>query len=107
MPTATANSSCAATAAPPTFHKDTDATLDYIWDWSDWLGDDNDTIGSHIFTSSAPAELEIETSEATATTATVWLSGGLPYVTYLVTCSIHTMGGRDEDRTARIFCINR
>lgn len=96
-----------ATGPAPVFNKDPEAKLDYIWDWSDWLGDDNDTLDTAVFTSSAPTELEVEMVEVAPTKATVWLSGGLPYVSYLVTCRVHTMGGRDEDRTARFFILNR
>jgi hypothetical protein len=104
---ATATNKVCATGPSPVFHKDTDATLDYIWDWSDWLGDDNDILATSVFISSAPTILEIEMEAFNDTTATVWLSGGEPYTEYLVTNRVHTMGGRTEDRTARIFCISR
>lgn len=90
-----------------TFYKDPDATLDYIWDWSDWLGDDGDTLSSHIFTSSHPLELTVEISEHSPQTATVWLKGGLSYSSYKVTCHVQTFGGRTEDRTAQFICTNR
>lgn len=88
------------------FHKDSNATLDYIWDWTDWLGDDQDTLMNHSFTTSSP-ELTIELSEQTEQTATVWLKGGIPYTNYFVTCHVHTMGGRDEDRTAHFLIVSR
>jgi RNA-binding protein YlmH len=94
------------TTATQTFYKDTNAKLDYIFDWSDWLGEDNDTIATHFVFPSSPA-LIVDTTEATDTTVTAWISGGAPYTTYTVTCRIHTMGGRDEDRSLQLICMNR
>ena len=84
--------------------KDPNATLDFIWDWSAWLGA-TDTIASHTFI--AETGLTINSSSNTATTATVWLSGGTLAETYDVTCRITTTSGRTEDRTARIFVWDR
>ena len=89
-----------------TFYKDTDAKLDYTYDWTDWLGEDNDTISMYSVFTSSPS-IEVEMIEATPTTVTAWLSGGSPYITYTVTCRIHTMGGRDEDRSFQLVCMNR
>ena len=87
-------------------HKDVHATLDYIFDWSDWLGADNDTISNHLFTVSS-LDLEIKSSAHDDTTATVWLAGGEFYTEYKVVCHIETMAGRREDRTLHLVCTNR
>lgn len=80
---------------PRSFTKDPDAVLDYEWDWAAWLGDD--TIASHTVTASAG--LTVDSTEATATAVTAWLSGGTDGATYSVTCHIVTAAGREDDRT--------
>ena len=80
---------------PRSFLKDVDAVLDYEWDWSAWLG--TDTIAAHTVTASTG--LTVESSEATTTAVTAWLSGGTEGATYSVTCHIATAAGREDDRT--------
>jgi len=80
------------------FTKDPNAVLDYIWDWSDWLG--SDTISSSTVT--APTGLTVDSESNTTTTATVWLSGGTAGEDYDVVNRIITAGGRTEDRTITI-----
>lgn len=85
------------------FTKDPDAVLDYVWDWSSWLGDD--TITSHTIT---PADgLTVATSAAAAGRVTVWLSGGTARQTYEVACRIVTAGGRTDERTSRFYVTER
>lgn len=84
------------------FYKDPDAYLDYVWDWSEWLGDD--TIVSHDVTVETGLTLE---SESTTTTAvTVWLSGGTLGETYAVTVKIDTAAGRTDERTSSMRIRN-
>lgn len=80
------------------FTKDPDAVLDYVWDWAAWL--DGDTITSHDVT--ADTGLTVETSSATTTAVTVWLSGGTAGETYSVACTIDTAAGRTDERTSRL-----
>ncbi len=80
---------------PRSFTHDPDAVLDYLFDWSDWLG--ADTIASHTVT--AGTGLTVDSSTATTTAVTVWLSGGSVGASYAVTCHIVTAAGREEDRT--------
>lgn len=87
------------------FEKDTDATLDYSVDWGPWLGDD--TISSSVWLLPEGAELTIASQSNTATTATVWLSGGVLNKLYLVTNRINTVGGRVDDRTLFIRAAAR
>ena len=77
------------------FLKDPDAVLDYQFNWGDWLG--ADTIASHTVT--AATGLTVDSSTATSTTVTAWLSGGTEGETYSVTCHIVTAAGREDDRT--------
>jgi hypothetical protein len=83
--------------------KDPDSTLDYILVWSRWLG--TDTIASASWT--VPAGLTEESSTATTTTATVWLSGGTAGTDYDVACLITTAAGRIDERTIRVRCRER
>lgn len=88
---------------PRNFTKDPDAVLDYEFDWSAWLG--ADTIATHTVT--APAGLTVDSTEATTTTVTMWLSGGTDGASYAVTCHIVTAAGREDDRTATITMQSR
>lgn len=84
---------------PRSFLKDDSAVLDYQWNWAGerpWLVN-GDTIVSHTIT--ADAGLTVDSSTATSTAVTVWLSGGTVGATYSVTCHIVTAAGREDDRT--------
>lgn len=85
------------------FLKDPDATLDYLVDWSGWLG--SDTISASAWV--VPDGITKTTDSHTTTTATVWLSGGTAGDVYRVTSRITTAGGRVNDRTITIRCQNR
>lgn len=76
------------------FIKDPDAVLDYLFNWTSFLG--GDTISSYTVVASG---LTIDSSSNTTTDVTVWLSGGTVYQKATVTCHIVTAGGREEDRT--------
>lgn len=80
------------------FTKDPSAVLDYQVDWSTWL--DGDTITTSAWV--VPAGITETTSTNTATTATIWLSGGTAGERYRVTNRIVTAGGRTDDRTITI-----
>lgn len=80
--------------------KDPNAVLDYQWDWSAWLPDD-DAIASATVT--AEAGLTVNSSSSVNATVTAWLSGGTAGSDYNVTCRIVTADGRTDDRTIRII----
>lgn len=95
--------------------KDPDAVLDFSWPWKDegWLQDDDaiDTAVFAIYTATGEelpdsdlTPLAEDSSSATTESATIWLSGGTPGTSYLVTCHITTTAGREDDRSA-IFQI--
>lgn len=84
--------------------KDPDANLDYPFDWSDWLPS-GDTISSVTWVVSSG--LIQGTTSNTATSATIWLSGGTSGNAYSVTCRITTSQGRIEDRTITIRVSQR
>lgn len=85
------------------FYKDPNAVLDYVVDWSDWLG--TDTISSSNWTIATGITSTSHTS--TTTTSTVWLSGGTAGYTYECVNRIVTAGGRTDDRTIYIIVENK
>lgn len=79
--------------------KDPDAVLDYVWDWTAWLAEDE------VITSVTWIVEDGITQDSvtkTDTTATVWLSGGTLGGFYDITCRITTDQGRTDDRTRKI-----
>lgn len=82
-----------------TWTKDPSAVLDWVFDFSDWL-DDTDTITAHDVT--APDGLTLDSSSATTTAVTAWLSGGTVGENYTVVCQITTADGRTDERSIRI-----
>lgn len=92
---------------PRSFVKDPDAVLDYKFDYAGskpWLTG-TDTIASHTVTASAG--LTVDSTEATDTAVTVWLSGGTVGQTYSVTCHVVTAAGREDDRTVTVTVMER
>lgn len=88
---------------PRSFVQDPAAVLDYEFDWSAWLG--ADTIATHTVT--AAAGLTVDSSTATTTAVTAWLSGGTVGESYAVTCHIVTAAGREDDRTVTVTVRER
>lgn len=84
--------------------KDPDATLDWIFDWNDWLTE-FETISTSEFI--VDPGITIESNGNTQKTATVWLSGGTAGEVYRVTCRITTSEGRADDRSFTLRCTNR
>lgn len=86
----------------PLFEKDPQDVLDYGFDWSNHLADD-DTIVAVTFQTSN-AELGVLSTNFTDTNAYVWLYGGVVEQTYLVTMHITTDKGRQHERTFAVQC---
>jgi hypothetical protein len=80
------------------FLKDPDAVNDFTVDWSAWL--DTDTIATSVW--SSPEGMTVDLATNTATSATIWLSGGTIGLRYRVTNHITTTAGREDDRTLSI-----
>lgn len=82
--------------------KDPDAVKPYLWNWSEYLGD-NDTIVDADFVTYAAAEdtdaVAVTDSAFDTITATAWLAGGLVGRKELITCRITTQAGIQDDRT--------
>lgn len=81
----------------PTIKKDPDATLDYTFNWIDYLAALDDAIASVEFIlDEGLLQTLVSFSDMTAT---VWISGGIVGQTHRVTCRITTQGGRIDDRS--------
>ncbi len=81
-----------------TYPKTSSDVLDYKVDWSTWLG--TDTITSSSWT--IPAPLVTVLSQYTTTSTTVFVTGGSDGITYLVSNTINTTGGRTVTRSFQI-----
>lgn len=88
----------------PTGSKDPDATLDWRFDWTDWL-DTGETISDSVMTVSAG--LVKDSDSHSLSSATVWLSGGTAGSVYSVANKITTSAGRIDERTITIRVTNR
>lgn len=89
------------------FTKDSDAVLDYTFDWkplthgvsgatSDWLAT-GETISSYTVT--VETGLTKDSDSQADGIVTVWLSGGTVGTTYRVECEITTSAGRKDERS--------
>lgn len=83
--------------------KDPNALKDYLFNWSRWLGEDEISTYDIV----VPAELSLEDDSLSddKKSVLIWLSGGQENKTYEVTCSIVTVAGRVDERSAR-FPVN-
>ena len=86
--------------------KDPDATVPFTFNWSAWLGDSAE-ISSVAW--DVPAGLTQESASSTATTATVYLSGGTAGSTYTVRCRVTTneSPARVDDRSLLVRVVER
>lgn len=88
--------------------KDPSATLDFPFDWSEWLADINDTIFLVDFIVDEVNGLVLESQSNTDTTATAWVSGGNAGVkAAFITCHIVTINGRKDDRSVYVKIKDR
>lgn len=82
------------------FIKDPNATLDYGFDWSQWL-DYGETITDFIITNGSGITNVYDMSTSSGSVI-VWLSGGTVGIRYPVACKITTSGSRIDERTIKI-----
>ena len=76
--------------------KDPQGLVDYVFDWSLWLGaTDTITLSTWV----VEITLVKETESNTPTTTTIFISGGTVGKDHTLTNSITTLGGRKTDRT--------
>jgi hypothetical protein len=78
------------------FTQDQNEVLDYLVDWSQWLPA-GDTIVSSTFT--PQTGITTTNTSFTATTTTVWVSGGSSGQSYTIINDITTAAGRRGERT--------
>lgn len=76
------------------FVKDPDATLDFGFDWEDWL-DSGETIESSSW--SVPSGLTNAGEDYSTTQTKIWLSGGTTGTEYTVTNTIETTESATEE----------
>lgn len=88
----------------PAYVKDPDASLDYGFDWSDWL-DTGETILSSLWTVDDGLTGSGESNDDTSTT--IWLTGGTDGEDYKAVNHIVTSAGREDDRTITIKVRSR
>lgn len=89
----------------PTIKKDPQATLDYPFDWAEWLTPIGDSIASVTFT--VDPSLTKVSQSFTSYVATAVISGGVAGTTVPVACKIVTNGGRTDERTINLKIVNR
>jgi hypothetical protein len=83
----------------PTILKDKDATLDYTWDFTDWLNDVSDSINTFTVTPDSPVTVQASQIDGTGKKVIAFLSGGTVKKTHAVVCHIQTVSGRQDDRS--------
>lgn len=84
--------------------KDSDAVLDFEFNYEEWLSP-SEVIQSYTIIASPGITVDSDTN--TDDKVTVWLSGGTAGVPYTVTSRITTNQGRTDDRTMTIRVTNR
>lgn len=84
--------------------KDPDAVLDWIFDWTPWLGE-FETITSALFI--VDPGIVVNSFNHTQKTTTVWLAGGNEGQVYRITSRITTSDGRTDDRSFTLRCTQR
>lgn len=89
-----------------TVTKDPNATLDYTWDWSDYLTAISDTIATAVII--VDSTLNVVSTAVVGTNRVVgYISGGTTGVPAKAVCRITTVGGRTDDRTIFFNVIER
>ncbi len=86
------------------FLKDPAATLDYGFDWSEWL-DDGETITASSWV--IPAGLTKDSDGHTDVLAVAWLSGGVAGADYVIVNRVTTSAGRTDERSMVIMVTER
>lgn len=89
----------------PVIDKSPGASLDYVFNWTDWLAEVSDTIVSYTVVVQSGLTKASDSIAAGRVTAT--LSGGTLGKTYFAKCTITTTGGRTDSRTIYLHIVNR
>lgn len=83
--------------------KDPQATLNYGWDWTDWLGSDVIVASTWIVSSG----LTLVNQSFTDKTTAVMVSGGASGQSYDLVNHIITAQGLEDERTISLKAIDR
>lgn len=87
-------------------NKDPHATLDYTWDWTEYLNALGDTILSANVVSNGGVTV-VTQSVIGGKKVTAFVSGGTIGQQHSLTCTITTGGGRVDERTIYLNINNR
>lgn len=87
--------------------KDPDSTVDYTFDWTDWLGTDTILSATTIPDIASGVTVVGVPTWTGGKAVTCWLTGGTLGTTARVVCRITTTGGRTEDRTLALAIQQR
>lgn len=87
------------------FVKDPDSTLDFVWDFKDWLST-GDSIVSHQFITSSE-DIIVEDSNESGGEITAFISGGVLGKVYEITCRVTTSLGKIDDKSANFIILNQ
>ena len=79
--------------------QDEESSLDYQFDWTDWLEDDESITNYGV---TATAGLTVTNVTEAAGIITAWIAGGTSGEYYEVRCEITTDAGRVDARTERL-----
>ena len=90
--------------------KNPESTLDYLFDWSEWMN-----VGDRIKTFDINIEDQPNTTEnlivvqkaKMSKRIIVWLTGGQRNKKYKISCKITTINGRTETSSRTIRIVNR
>lgn len=107
------------------YTKDPQAVLDFAFDWSNWLKEDEEikskddggyiiSVDEGIMVNDDMLANKIDTDDDgepiivhANSMIVIWLSGGTPKKKYDVACKILTTANRIDERTMRIYVMNR
>ena len=86
-----------------TLAKDSNAVLDYTFDWSLWLAN-GETISSAVTTVTGATK---DSASNSTTAVTVWVSGGTVDTSATVACRITASASRTDERTITLRIQDR
>lgn len=88
-------------------NKDPQATLDYTWDWTEYLTAISDTISTASITVDSGIVVQTQTITGNNRKVVAFISGGELGRQHVATCKIVTTGGRTDERSIYFNIVNR
>jgi hypothetical protein len=83
------------------FIKDPNATLDYGFDWSQWL-DNGETISDYVIDTSPCGIVNLYSTSTITGSVVAWLTSGCVGTRYSIACKMTTSASRVDERTIKI-----